>query len=390
MKSKGNIITVFLGLFNAEKYLDSLFDQIISQSNQNFNLLVVDNNSSDKTFQNVKKWRNTFSQRLQIVRNPINYGAYGSLFKNIEKIKTPWFCWIHQDDIYKPNHINTFLEIIPDVGKDIIGISTTMGSLTNNGKILNSKPRITWFASELNQAGQFLQNLKAQAFPDPASAYKLDIFKKTIIPFHSSAFPDTEHTLRMLGYGKFIVSQKETMLYRENPLSISHVLNQKERLLGAAVSLIRVFNSEEFEILLSKIKKEKRGEFTKQLLDALSLRFPDSDLLKVIELSALEKISLKWGYEQKNVSKLLLKKYSVFSSSLTVSTLSNLSKLEYPTVTLKTNDLVESVSAKSKIWNLYFNLECPIITKYNKKILTTVYRFIFIFEPKHRWKNRWK
>jgi hypothetical protein len=61
---------------------------------------------------------------------------------------------------------------------------------------------------------QFLQNLKAQAFPDPASAYKLDIFKKTIIPFHSSAFPDTEHTLRMLGYGKFIVSQKVTTMVK--------------------------------------------------------------------------------------------------------------------------------------------------------------------------------
>jgi hypothetical protein len=159
----------------------------------------------------------------------------------------------------------------------------------------------------------------------------------------------------MLGYGKFLVLQEETMLYRENPFSISHVLNPKERLLGAAVSLLRVFNSEEFETLLSTIKKEKRGEFAKQLLDALPLRFPDGDLLKVIELSALEKISLMWGYEQKIVSELLLKKYAAFSTSLTISTLSNLSKLGYPSVTLRTNDLVGTLNAKNKIWNLYRN-----------------------------------
>jgi glycosyltransferase involved in cell wall biosynthesis len=389
MKFEDNIITVFLGLYNAEKYLSNLFTQINSQTNQNFNLLVVDNNSSDTTYENVKIWQKMFGERMELIRNPINYGGYGSIFNNIGKIKTPWFCWFHQDDFYKPDHVSTLLEMISCGNETIIGACTTMGSLANNGKILNSKPRMTWFASETDQAGQFLQNLKSQAFPDPASAYRLDIFKKTIIPFHSTSFPDTEHILRMLGYGTFLVSEKETILYRENPSSDSHVLNANERIIGAAVGLIRVFNSVEFNLILNTITQDKRRKFASQLLDALGLRFPDSEVLKVIEISVLEKLLLTWGYGEKNVAELLLKKYSAFSSPLTIRILSNLSKLKYSDSATQTSRLQEHASRNSRIWDFYFNLTTPLIKKNNKIIIKIIYQIIFIFKPKHRFRNRW-
>ena len=390
MKSEEQTITVFLGLYNAEKYLESMLDQIKSQSDQNFQLLVADNNSQDSTYEVINTWVDTFGQRIKLVKNSINYGGYGSLFKNIEKIKTPWFCWIHQDDFYKHNHIETLLEMINRVDETIIGVSTTMGSLANSGKILNSKPRSTWFTQELDQAGQFLQNLKAQAFPDPASAYRLEIFKKTLIPIHSTSFPDTEHTLKMLGYGKFLVSEKETMLYRENPYSDSHVLNSKEREFGAALGLIRVLNSGEFEMLLNTIETQKQGEFVTQLVESISHRITAPDLLKIIEISVLEKISLIWGYNQKIVSQLLIKKYATFSSPLTIETLKNLSHVQFTEKISIPNESKIVKNFNNRIWEWYFNSRIKLFKKYNKKMLKTIYRIIFIINPKHRWNNRWK
>ena len=390
MKSEEHPITVFLGFYNAEKYLESMLDQIKSQSNQNFQLLVVDNNSQDSTYEKINTWIETFGPRIELVKNSINYGAYGSLFKNIEKIKTPWFCWIHQDDFYKPNHIETLLEMINRGDASIIGVSTTMGSLTYSGKIMNSKPRSTWFTQESDQAGQFLQNLKAQAFPDPASAYKLEIFKKTPIPVHSSSFPDTEHTLKMLGYGKFLVSEKETMLYRENPYSDSHVLNSVEREVGAVLGLIRVFNSDEFEMLLNTIESQKQGQFATQFLVSLSYRITTPNLLKIIEISALEKMSMVWGYNQRDISELLIEKYATFSSSLTINTLKNLSQTHFTKENSSLHNSKDTININSRIWEWYFNSQIKLFKKYNKKILKTIYQIIFLIKPKHRWNNRWK
>jgi hypothetical protein len=43
MKSNLPKITLFLGIYNGEKYIDSLLEQIQSQENQKFTILVVDN-----------------------------------------------------------------------------------------------------------------------------------------------------------------------------------------------------------------------------------------------------------------------------------------------------------------------------------------------------------
>ena len=390
MNAKKPIITLYLGIYNSEKYIDSLFEQIRSQDNQNFKLLVVDNNSYNISKKMFSAWEKAYKNNFQLIRNRINYGSHGSLFKNINEIKTPWFCTLHQDDFYKPNHMSTIIDLISTSKNSIVGVSTTMGSMANSGKILNSKPRVSWFSTNLDQPGQFLQNIKAQSVPYPASAFKLEVFKKTFVPFHNPTFSDTEQTLKMLGYGKFVVSQKETMYYRENPKSESHSLNQNETIIGTAVALSRVINSIEFKLVLNKIKIEKRGDFTHQLLDALSFRIPDSNLLKTLQISALEVMISIWGYKQYNVSAELVKLYRKFSSHQTIQVISQVSKIKIPSSRSKIINIKPKTSIIKRIWDIYFEFNLRFLTKYNKGFLKFVYNFIFLIKPNHRLKNRWK
>jgi glycosyltransferase involved in cell wall biosynthesis len=389
MKSKKFEITLFLGMFNAEKYLDSLFEQIVSQDTQDFKLLLADNDSKDHTYLKIQEWKKVFGNRIDIVQNKNNLGAYGSLFSNLNKVKTEWFCWIHQDDYYKPNHVSTLLELITRSKKDVVGVSTTMGSMSSEGIILNSKPRPTWFSYNLDQAGQFLQNLKSQSVPDPSSAYRLNIFKKVVMPIHSTAFPDTEHTLRLLGYGRFMVSQKETMFYRENPESISHIINAKERELGATVALIRVFSSPEFKHLLGTIESNKRSAFVKQLLKALKHRIFDYSILQILEIYLLEEMISYWGYKEKDISKILFKKYTNFASHFTLATLNNLSDIRLQSRNHKLEISTDKKSLTAKFWNYYFQLNLKQLKNFNKIILILVYKFVFCVKPNHRLKTKW-
>jgi len=388
MSSKKQNITLYLGIYNGEKYIDSLLEQIQSQENQKFTILVVDNDSSDQSVKMFGDWKKIYKDNFQFVKNTVNYGGHGSLFKNMDKIKTPWFCTLHQDDFYKPNHTKTIAELILASGNNTVGVSTTMGSISNSGKILNSKPRVTWFSSNLDEPGQFLQNLKAQAVPFPATAFNSSIFKKTIVPFHSPTFSDTEQTLKMLGYGRFIFSQKETMYYRENPNSESHVLNLKERTIGAAVALARIFNSNEFELILNKVAENKRNSFAAQLIEALPHRIPQSDLLITTQTIALERMIIKWGYGEKELSFILGENYANLSSALAVDVINNLSNNRIKVK--KTLSGIKSQTLASKIWNIYFNLNIFKSVKLNKFFIKNLYKIIFIFKPDHRMKNKWK
>jgi glycosyltransferase involved in cell wall biosynthesis len=95
------ILTLYLGIYNGEKYIEGLFNQIQSQEYQDSKILVVDNNSSDGSLKLIKHWKKVYKGNIQIVKNKFNYGGHGSLIRNIDKIETPWFCTFHQDDFYK-------------------------------------------------------------------------------------------------------------------------------------------------------------------------------------------------------------------------------------------------------------------------------------------------
>jgi hypothetical protein len=260
--------------------------------------------------------------------------------------------------------------------------------MSNNGKILNSKPRVTWFSPNLDEPGQFLQNVRAQSVPYPATAFNLKVFKNTIVPFHSPTFSDTEQTLRMLGYGSFIVSQKETMFYRENPISESHIINLKERTIGAAIGLSRVFNSNEFGQILNKVTENKRSVFASQLIEAVSHRIADSELLITTQTIAIETMITKWGYGDKNLSFLLAKNYTNISSPQTVNLINNLSGNKIGIRQVKTNN--KSQTFANKIWDVYFHLNIFRSIRFNKFIVKNIYRIIFIIKPNHRMKNKWK
>jgi hypothetical protein len=263
-----------------------------------------------------------------------------------------------------------------------------MGSMTNSGKIMNSKPRVNWFSPNLDQPGQFLQNLRAQTVPFPATAFRLNVFKQTKVPIHSASFSDTEQTLKMLGYGRFVSSQTETMLYRENPNSESHVLNEKERIIGAAVALTRVFCSNEFDAILEIVDRSKREVFANQLIKALMHRVPKGDLLTVLENIALEQMTLKWGYSQKKISHLLGSNYATQSSWQTVKTINNLSDIR---ISINQQQKMSgNQSINSRVWDFYFNSKIISSKSLNKLFLKLIYKIVFVIKPNHRMKNRWK
>jgi glycosyltransferase involved in cell wall biosynthesis len=385
------MVTVVLGIHNGEKYLESLFNQIENQDSRNFNLLLVDNASKDKSFNIIKDWPKKLTNiDVQVIRNPKNLGAGGSLNLNLDLIDTPWFITMHQDDFYKSNHISVLLALINQAGDEISGASATMGSMTNEGKKMKPFPRSTWFGSELDKYGQFLQNIKSQSIPFPCTAFKTDIYKKTRVLIHNPSFSDTEQTLKMLCHGKFLVTNEETMLYRENPISESHSLNGNEREIGAYLGLNRVFASKLFVEFIQALDRDKSFDYLQLLNGAIEERIKDSKLQQVLQISLLENLLESIGSEHKELIKILSNKYENFASLQTLKNLSNLGEFSIDLVHTQDRSVREFPGWKKKLWDKYFRSQISFPDLIHKKTIKTLYKIVFWIKPNHRWNTKWK
>lgn len=292
-----SLATIYLGLYNGTPYLDSLLKQLLRQRTD-VQIVVVDNCSTDGTWNQIQPWLQALGPRLTLVKNPLNLGGAGSLSLNSDLIQTPWFLTLHQDDYYKPSHVDTLCQAIESAEPEVICISTEMGRLSPDGEKERTPVRASWFLPDYSPATIFLSNLRMHNVPFPAACFKKSEFFLDEAPWHSTAFPDTEWVLRAATKGKFKFVQLETMLYRENPLSESHSLDIAERNLGALTSLMRVFASSSFKDLASSIASKDRDSFTAACLKGIDLRLSGlGHFGATVKLLAAEQLASAWNYQ---------------------------------------------------------------------------------------------
>jgi hypothetical protein len=324
--------TVFLGLFEGKQYLQARIKDLESQTSQDFYLLIVDNYSSDFDLNCVQDLLiniPVFKDRYQIVQNPVNLGGLGSFQLNLDLVHTPWITSVHQDDQYLPSHIATHLQEINNSSDDIISVSTDLGSLGADGNKQPVPPRANWFIETNTQFDQFLAVVAEQVIPFPARSIRTSFVDLDEVPWHTAAFSDSEETLRALMRGKHEFIRKQTVLYRENPNSESHIQGEQVRVYSATLGLLRVFGSNEFVNFLQGVPKGNRGEFASKLEIAINRRISKSEYAKLLWSMCIEQMTHAWAYEESKTTAATSEMFSKLGQSYTPGILNGiLSKLD--------------------------------------------------------------
>jgi glycosyltransferase involved in cell wall biosynthesis len=394
-------LTVFLGIYNAERYLESLRTQLLSQSFQNFDLIVIDNLSTDQSWNILDEWKGSFHNRITLVRNQMNLGGGGNLFKllSTNMVKSEWLVWLHQDDFYSPSHLQTLYNEIKQAPIEVVAICSGMGSMDDKGNAIPSPPRSAWLVTDNSAPSSFLMNLRFQTFSWPSSAFRTKELAQCFKYWHSPSFSDTETTLRLCAFGEFRYLTQVTMRYRENPESESHGVNPVERLIGAALGLSRVLTSEEFKIVLRKVKNSDRGLFFSELMSALEVRLENSVLLPFVKLLAAEECCQIWDFHEAESSKLLRNSYQAMGSQLTENLISNLSgiPIAIPDKTLKESLMELSAYRSTEVFIHYSNKKSRlkiVVKRMPLRLRIIVFRFYVriaaIKQPNHYWNAFWK
>jgi hypothetical protein len=337
--------TVFLGLFEGKQYLQSRIKELETQTSQDFYLLIVDNRSSDFDMnyaQDLLLDSPVLNDRYRIIQNPVNLGGLGSFQLNVDLVQTPWITSFHQDDQYLPNHIASHLQQINNSSDDIISVSTDLGSLGADGNKQPVPPRANWLIETKTQFDQFLAVVAEQIIPFPARSIRTSLVELDQVPWHTAAFSDSEETLRALMRGKHEFIRKQTVLYRENPNSESHIQGEQVRVYSATLGLLRVFGSNEFVNFLQGVPKGNRGGFASKLESAINRRISNPEYAQLLWSMCLEQLTHAWAYEEPGTTAATSKLFGKLGQSYTPSILNGILNTLDPS---KTSDNFTSATA---------------------------------------------
>ena len=109
------LVTVLLPVYNNEK-IDLCIDSVLKQTFKDFELLIIDNASTDKTIEVIKRYDD---EKIRLVINEENIGPTGSLHKGVDLIDSKYIARIDADDLMLENRLEKqveFMENNPDYG----------------------------------------------------------------------------------------------------------------------------------------------------------------------------------------------------------------------------------------------------------------------------------
>ena len=128
MKTIYPLLTVLMPVYNADKFLDESINSILSQTYSEFELLILDDASTDNSLKIIKAYAKE-DKRIKVLVNQKNRGEAKCRNILLKNSKTEFIAWMDADDISLPVRLQTqidFLKKNPTI--DIVGAySSTFG-----------------------------------------------------------------------------------------------------------------------------------------------------------------------------------------------------------------------------------------------------------------------
>lgn len=109
-------ITVVMPVYNGEKYLDMAINSILNQTFTDFELIMVDDSSTDNSVKIINSYQD---QRIKLIKNNVNLGIPKSRNKCLQESLGEYVAFLDCDDYAYPSRLAEqfeFMEKNPDFG----------------------------------------------------------------------------------------------------------------------------------------------------------------------------------------------------------------------------------------------------------------------------------
>ena len=121
-------------MFNSEAFISETINSVVNQTYQNWELLLIDDGSKDKTLELVNKCI-AVNNKIKLFKNALNQGAALSRNRGIESAQGDYIAFLDADDLWKPNKLETQLAFMQTNNCDVC--FSSYEHIDETGKPLN-------------------------------------------------------------------------------------------------------------------------------------------------------------------------------------------------------------------------------------------------------------
>ncbi len=107
-------VQILLSTYNGEKWLDDLFTSLFEQSYQNWQLIVRDDGSCDKTIDIVKQWQQQYPNKIKLINDGKHLGSKLSFNQLVEQATAPYLMFCDQDDVWHKTKIYLQMDVMKE------------------------------------------------------------------------------------------------------------------------------------------------------------------------------------------------------------------------------------------------------------------------------------
>lgn len=104
-------VSILLAAYNGSEYIKEQIDSILHQTVADFELIICDDNSTDKTFEILKQYE-IIDNRIRLYKNEHNLGFKRNFEKLLSLASCEYIALSDQDDIWTTNHLEQLLSNI--------------------------------------------------------------------------------------------------------------------------------------------------------------------------------------------------------------------------------------------------------------------------------------
>lgn len=175
MSNNSPLISIITATFNSEKTLKDTIKSLLNQTFLDFEYIIIDGKSTDKTLSIIKSFENRFKEKgIQFTWiSEQDTGIYNAFNKGVKIANGNWISFLGSDDYYFENALELYTNQIKSLKsyKDLVHSNVNLG----NRKIINDK--WTWRSFRrkmvLAHAGAFHNKLFFEKYGLFNESYKI-------------------------------------------------------------------------------------------------------------------------------------------------------------------------------------------------------------------------
>lgn len=156
-------VSIGLPVYNGENFIRDAIDSILAQSYDDFELIISDNASTDRTREICEEYA-AHDRRIRYYRNSENLGAAKNFNRTFELSTGEYFKWAAHDDIIAPTFIEKCVEVL-DSDSSVVLCHSKTEFIDESGRLISvSTERLAFGARRPHERFREMALLKHGCF----------------------------------------------------------------------------------------------------------------------------------------------------------------------------------------------------------------------------------